>query len=1051
MSPARRERHYSVRAFALLLFATLIPPVISFQSLRPTSAQEAPPDTNARNTEAKRRAAAGDYAGAETALTEGIAAETKRVAERNASEVQLAAAEKKAVQELGDAEKRVGLAEAAVRRIQEANAREIAAAEKLGSERVAQVRKAANEKVRPAEAALRSERARVDEATGRVQAIKTSAAKLRAVPRRDAQLASLLANRGSVRLSLNRFADADTDLNAALPLWRAVGIQTGEVRTLLLLGRVAITQAQGEAGAAKVKRLEIARFYLNAALPLARATGDAATQTDTLRLLTRAASELAVLIPDLTAPVRVEPPTGIPGVAAAWQPGDTGKVLVLVKSVRINGTAVQLLESESRDFVTSESVAEQVERRLAARGVKVLTRLDASDLLREQGLALSEMSTLETNVRLAQKLGVGRVVLVTAIVTAQKNEKTAEFSVTLQTRTVDINTGGSEPDGAQQASNSQQASLPTEAPTPSGNKSAREAYRAAVQSSFNAALSRVVSPSLIALLKKSATPDTAALDDEARKQSHAAAVAGGTRLFVVVVDGASGADVDAQNISKVFEGQAPAGYDEVVVTNLTDTGKLAARLESLGGKVSARDTIVVYYRGPITAAAGPDGPALDPNLTAGELFSLMDSCAASHRAIIVESGDPDTPAFYERLRDSGRTRAKVSAGGRRDTLLISAGGGEAKPGTLVKALVDGLGGAADVSAAGAEPRQVSARELKAYLPVRLLQLGDTREVYADLIGTDFPLTVVQGRDLRGVAPGELSDVVTADPPPLGKCYALLVATDNYASATGTAYWPGLQGNPLRDIRALKTILERRYGFQVTIVENGTKEDWLAGLDRFNAMAPGPSDQLLVYFAGHGKADTRGRGYLIPRGAPAWAEDFKTKQGYLNYGELESILSAMPFQHVALVLDACYGGRFKPAPAPTASLTPLLCAVGTAGPDLSLPWPAPQPPGARATGAYENRELGKRLRERLGPRSRVYYASGSGPVPNGDPGRLSPFAARLASALEGYKGDFLAFTTGLRDALELNNGSRGCYGEFTDNQTNGDFVFLPTDNPPGGGR
>jgi uncharacterized caspase-like protein len=71
---------------------------------------------------------------------------------------------------------------------------------------------------------------------------------------------------------------------------------------------------------------------------------------------------------------------------------------------------------------------------------------------------------------------------------------------------------------------------------------------------------------------------------------------------------------------------------------------------------------------------------------------------------------------------------------------------------------------------------------------------------------------------------------------------------------------------------------------------------------------GPSDRVLLYFAGHGVAadgDDGSVGYLIPQDARR--EDVST---FLPMQELHDALTALPCRHLRAILDCCFAGAFK---------------------------------------------------------------------------------------------------------------------------------------------
>jgi hypothetical protein len=134
---------------------------------------------------------------------------------------------------------------------------------------------------------------------------------------------------------------------------------------------------------------------------------------------------------------------------------------------------------------------------------------------------------------------------------------------------------------------------------------------------------------------------------------------------------------------------------------------------------------------------------------------------------------------------------------------------------------------------------------------------------------------------------------------IGKRLALLVATSDYRDAS----WADL-ANPTRDAAALAAVLGRRYGYEVTSLVDPTVGELKAAL-RDLAERAGPSDDVLVFAAGHGHFDELDHaGYLVTKDANAGCAS-----GCYPFDNLKRALFGTRARHVLFLLDVCYGGAF----------------------------------------------------------------------------------------------------------------------------------------------
>lgn len=129
----------------------------------------------------------------------------------------------------------------------------------------------------------------------------------------------------------------------------------------------------------------------------------------------------------------------------------------------------------------------------------------------------------------------------------------------------------------------------------------------------------------------------------------------------------------------------------------------------------------------------------------------------------------------------------------------------------------------------------------------------------------------------------------------GKRLALVIANQDYQR------WDKLD-TPLADANAMAGLLRSRFGFNVTLVSNATRQDMLQALGKLRATA-GPDDQVIVFYAGHGQMDpVTARGYWIPVDG-----DVRDLSRWVSVIDVTDQLSAMQARHVLVIADSCYSG------------------------------------------------------------------------------------------------------------------------------------------------
>lgn len=138
----------------------------------------------------------------------------------------------------------------------------------------------------------------------------------------------------------------------------------------------------------------------------------------------------------------------------------------------------------------------------------------------------------------------------------------------------------------------------------------------------------------------------------------------------------------------------------------------------------------------------------------------------------------------------------------------------------------------------------------------------------------------------------------------GKRHALVIANQQYR------HWLKLD-TPHADARAVAALLKQRFGFEVTVLQDVTRQQLLAALGRLRQQV-GPQDQVVVYYAGHGQMDNvTARGYWIPVDG-----DEKDIAQWVSVIDVTDQLSAMSARHVLVIADSCYSGTLTRSLVPT---------------------------------------------------------------------------------------------------------------------------------------
>jgi TPR repeat protein len=129
----------------------------------------------------------------------------------------------------------------------------------------------------------------------------------------------------------------------------------------------------------------------------------------------------------------------------------------------------------------------------------------------------------------------------------------------------------------------------------------------------------------------------------------------------------------------------------------------------------------------------------------------------------------------------------------------------------------------------------------------------------------------------------------------GKFHALLIGNQEYEKL------PDLQ-TPKNDIESIGAVLRDRYGYEITIIQDGTREQIMDGM--YDLLATLDSeDNLLIYYAGHGEyvTDTN-RGVWLPVDASP-----NSPANWITNVEINDYLKQIRAKQIVVIADSCYSG------------------------------------------------------------------------------------------------------------------------------------------------
>lgn len=156
------------------------------------------------------------------------------------------------------------------------------------------------------------------------------------------------------------------------------------------------------------------------------------------------------------------------------------------------------------------------------------------------------------------------------------------------------------------------------------------------------------------------------------------------------------------------------------------------------------------------------------------------------------------------------------------------------------------------------------------------------------------LVIIVGAALMA-SPVWAGAALVAGPVDFGRYHALVIGNEDYRYVTGL-------NTAIDDAEAVARLLEDRYGFQVTLLRDATRDDILEALNRLRRDLT-ERDNLLIYYAGHGVLDeTTNTGYWQPVDARPGSDT-----RWIPTTDISRQLTRMNAKHVMVIADSCYAG------------------------------------------------------------------------------------------------------------------------------------------------
>ena len=130
---------------------------------------------------------------------------------------------------------------------------------------------------------------------------------------------------------------------------------------------------------------------------------------------------------------------------------------------------------------------------------------------------------------------------------------------------------------------------------------------------------------------------------------------------------------------------------------------------------------------------------------------------------------------------------------------------------------------------------------------------------------------------------------------IGKFRALVIGNNDYENLTDLE-------NAANDARAVHELLQNDYGFESTLLLNGTEAEMFRAFSTLGAEVE-DDDLVLIYYAGHGFR-SKNESYWLP---VELASRQEAEVDGISSLKVADWVRSMPAKHVMIVADSCYSG------------------------------------------------------------------------------------------------------------------------------------------------
>jgi hypothetical protein len=164
----------------------------------------------------------------------------------------------------------------------------------------------------------------------------------------------------------------------------------------------------------------------------------------------------------------------------------------------------------------------------------------------------------------------------------------------------------------------------------------------------------------------------------------------------------------------------------------------------------------------------------------------------------------------------------------------------------------------------------------------------------------------QAKETSSAQPKEVAPAVFLPIPAnvnFGNYYAVIIGNNAYK------YLPKL-ATAVKDAHDLADLLQKDYGFKVTLLTDATRQQIIDALDQIRRTLT-EQDNLLIYYAGHGWLDVEAdRGFWLPVDA-----EENRRANWLSNSDITDTVRSTMAKHVLVVVDSCYAGTLTRGVAP----------------------------------------------------------------------------------------------------------------------------------------